>query len=433
MQWVNHILLVVSVMSSFMPVKAAQLYEQETGALFDRILERVERDQILTQSSWDYAVKGLVTNEDFKEEIAVDSIVLLHIAQGKVTECCACEVKMDIAYYRLALGFLETAFRYMHEALQEHGGCEQDVSKIGADELQKRIDARNQEEAPSRAERNQLKLQIIKERLSKPSNSILVRCPKRDADILFFFRFIQELAKLGMQKVIVALPDSIKKLIHRALENQNTISLVSDAFPRPPRDYDVHLLELPYYVSCSGWGPVKNYADLPQMPSCLKADEQLKNIYCAQIKRLGKRPIALAPTWIPHMLESNSVVDGRIDYATLLHLSRIKNAEIFLMPDASSGTDNKTYEDAAALCEAVKEHDGWVIGGDNEIAMMAGIVGAKTMMLLTYACDPRWGANDCSGHVKQNNWFATMMQCQQSKEDEWDAVINNVVNYIDEH
>ena len=98
------------------------------------------------------------------------------------------------------------------------------------------------------------------------------------------------------------------------------------------------------------------------------------------------------------------------------------------------------FEDTIACMQAIKAKGGYILSCDTSIPNLSGAVGSaeegkpRTLMLLNYHADSRWGEVEPGGScAKENRFFEDVLEFRQEKEGEWEPVMDNVIKYINEY
>ena len=79
------------------------------------------------------------------------------------------------------------------------------------------------------------------------------------------------------------------------------------------------------------------------------------------------------------------------------------------------------FSDTAALCS----HMDLVVSVDTSVAHLAGAIGKRTMLMLPWWPDWRWGLD-----VATNIWYPSMMCLRQAQRGDWSHVLNQLRNEI---
>jgi hypothetical protein len=224
-----------------------------------------------------------------------------------------------------------------------------------------------------------------------------------DGDMLQFARYVPLLTKRGCD-VIFHCP----KRLHRLFRQLGIDLLDIEETELPDHDYHICSMSLPF---------VLNQADA-KVPY-LKA---------------GKMDLDVPGTKIAIAWEGNPEHSNADERNCPLHhfkklvapdrsflMAQKKIHSVDLLEGAEDfdlfGVPIDDYMDTADLLNSVDA----VVCVDTSVAHVAGAIGKRTFLLLSYRCDPRW-------EVKQ--WYNDITIVRQNKPGDWATVMNTVVDLL---
>lgn len=225
-----------------------------------------------------------------------------------------------------------------------------------------------------------------------------------DGDMIHFSRYIPLLLQRQCQ-VMFHCPTRL----HRLFEQFGITMLDAEQTDLPPHDYHIPSMSLPFVLN--------------------QTDVKLPYLNGTQVD-LGYNGTKVGIAWEGNPQHSNNderscplryfkklVSPDRRFYVTkgVIHSTElIEGAEDFDL----YGWPIKDYQDTADLLSSVD----YVVSVDTSVVHIAGAIGKKIYLLLSYRCDPRWAVKE---------WYDNMTIIRQTKPDDWGTVMETLADLLE--
>lgn len=247
--------------------------------------------------------------------------------------------------------------------------------------------------------------------------TVVVACNCGIGDTIMYSRYLPELVKRA-KKVIVVVNKPLEKLFR---ENFPKCTIITD-FKDMPFDILLNMAILPYYLKANN--------RLPKGKNSLKINKELvKEISKHEILQNKKKKIAI--TWRG---AKKTMLEREIPLTKLQSLFDIEDAVFYsfqfdcseeeqeILAKYSNIIDMKPYirdySDTAAFLTQMDR----VVSIDTSLIHMAGVVGAKSYLMLPFEHEWRW----YGGKKGISPWYETVKMFRQEPDCRWDKVVENV-------
>lgn len=243
-------------------------------------------------------------------------------------------------------------------------------------------------------------------------------------DTINFIRFLPFFEQSGA-KILVYVPGSMNKLFTMNYPNVEFIIPGNDIY----FDYNTPLLEAPYLFGTT-------YESIPFGEKYLHVDEKdLKNFLLKH--NLDEDDMLKIGFNYQGSQGVDAVKNRSIELSLMLeYLEQISNAKLYCLQYERSEADDalleehgitnlgeeiKDFYDTALLIESMDI----IISIDTSFLHLSGALGKKSFALLKFHPDWRWGLVD-----EKTNWYKNFTLIRQSKANDWEGVLQSVVQRI---
>ena len=243
-------------------------------------------------------------------------------------------------------------------------------------------------------------------------------------DTINFIRYIPIFLQTGA-KLICYVPESMNRLFTLNYPQVEFITPNSDI----TFDYNTPLLEAPYLFGTT-------YESIPFGEKYLHVDK--KDLQNFKIKHSLDKSDKLKIGFNYQGSQGADAVKNRsIELALMLeYLEQIPHVRLYCLQYERSESDDalleehgipnlgkeiKDFYDTALLIESMDI----IISIDTSFLHLAGALGKKSFALLKFHPDWRWGLRD-----ERTNWYKNFTLIRQNKPNDWEGVLQNVVQRI---
>ena len=255
-----------------------------------------------------------------------------------------------------------------------------------------------------------------KNRPADQSNRLLIWAEQGLGDTIQFCRFAPYFHQAGFRTVLLV-PTSLQELCASISQD---IEVISTAFPLDGSfDFQAPLLSLPYLMG--------DEFSLPGLTHPYLKVPPYKHIQWQTVTSTSKRPkVGLCFSGSPTHLNDHhrsmpfaillSALPKDIDYYCL-QKDIAENDRLQLLESGTVLTFANKFEsfsDTAALCSQMQ----LVVSVDTSICHLAGALGVKTILLLPFLVDWRWGRD-----AHHTPWYGDMTLIRQSEERSWKSCV----------
>lgn len=253
---------------------------------------------------------------------------------------------------------------------------------------------------------------------------LLIICEQGIGDNIQFLRYIKLINK-DNTKIILLLKKNLTSLI-ASVDNVDKILVSKNDIPK--FDYYIYLLSLPNIFS------KKN---IPEPLNIFNIDVKLLNKWNKYFSKYRDN-LNVGICW-----QGDSINNSK-DYKRSIHLKHFEailnipninyyslqkheginqlkevNTENLIIFDENY--DQKPFADTLCIIQNLD----LIISVDTSIAHIAATMEKNTWILLSKACDYRWGIND-----KTTKWYKKVKLFRQTELNQWDEVINNLKKHL---
>lgn len=264
--------------------------------------------------------------------------------------------------------------------------------------------------------------------VSLKNKHILILSEQGIGDEIFFSRMLNSLKKTKA-KLSCLVDSRLVKLFKRSF---NGIDFIS-------KEVSIETFKYDYAISCSSLGHYLNYQPInekPYLSSSIEKKISLKELmkskdykYICGISwkslnlKIGKAKSLDLEKLLPLLSLPNTIyinlqygdVDNEINF-----IKNKYNIEILKFEEINY------YEDIDTLASLINACD-FVVSTSNITAHLSGGLGKCTFLLLPYANAKIWYWHD---GVDKSLWYTSVQMFSQTHSNNWDSVINNVLNEL---
>ena len=255
---------------------------------------------------------------------------------------------------------------------------------------------------------------------------VLVWSEQGFGDTLQFCRYIPTLIKLGIRPIF-----EIPKPLIPLLQDQFNCQVIAQNEPTGLIDFQIPLLSLPLLLSTNLTSIPANVpyihvarSKVNEWSTKLALSNQKLNIGIAcsgnknlELKQGNKRSIPLH--YFSRLSAQHNLFLIQKDILDADQSSLERLGKIHLL-----GNLIENFEDSAAICENMD----LIISVDTSLIHLAGAINKKVLGLLPYSSEWRWLSTG-----DQSPWYPSATLFRQSSRGDWEAVIQKVEKYIEEH
>ena len=252
----------------------------------------------------------------------------------------------------------------------------------------------------------QFKDKILFEKLTQKNKRILVYSDCGLGDTLMFCRYLPFLKEKSKSVVL----QTDKELISVLKKSYPDLTIIPKSTMAPDFDVLIPIMNLPFVLNI-------DFNDIPYSDGYL-VSEKTTNI---QELDNNKFKVGLC------FKGNNKILKNRfIDEKIIKQILDINNASFYTFKNSLENTISlekyiKDYSDTASILKNID----LLITIDSSIAHIAGALGVKTFLLLPYTSEWRWFDDK-----KTTPWYNSIEIFKQTKNGDWLAVINEIVEKI---
>ncbi|EKE02771.1 MAG: hypothetical protein ACD_20C00335G0002 [uncultured bacterium] len=238
-------------------------------------------------------------------------------------------------------------------------------------------------------------------------------------DSINFARYLPILEAMGA-KIIYKVQPELQKLFK---QSNLKAEIIDNSIPDETLefDYQVPFMSLPAAFEA-------NPDNIPFKASYLKADPEKVSYY--KENYFNNDDFKVGIFWYSAVADSNRVMplDHFLPLAENIKLYSLQKGDgIEDIPEGLQVVNlGETFNDFADTAAAIENFD-LVITPDAPIAHLAGALGKAAWVMLPFLCDWRWMVN-----TEKSIWYDSIRLFRQSKPDNWDGVMNEVVGVLKE-
>jgi len=256
--------------------------------------------------------------------------------------------------------------------------------------------------------------------------TLLIHAEQGFGDTLQFVRFVP-LAAQRAARVVLEVQPQLLPLLEPAAQAWR-VTLIPRGAPRPAADVQCPLLSLPLALGTT-------LDTIPERTPYLSVPPAYRRKWRGSLGGQAKRKIGLAWSGRIHQNETRSMplaeldplfaIEG-IDWIVLQpNLSADECAALDAHPRAGSiHRFDKRIDDFADTAAIIERLDA-VVSIDTSIAHLAGALRKPLWLMLPFAPDWRWCADD-----KRSPWYASATLVRQPQPDAWREVVQTVANEL---
>lgn len=260
---------------------------------------------------------------------------------------------------------------------------------------------------------------------------LVIRSEIGFGDSIQFLRFIPLVASLTHAKIIFEVQPALVKLIQESLDDN--ITVISNELNLEDINFDYYCwtMSLPFLLSHSG------YSSLSENFPYLKIPDLKASYWSKQLKR--EKKLLMGINWSGQAGRDIDFIISRnrsIPLIELEHLFKLpfefhslqkiyNNQEDYGLMKRLSIEDHSDslldFSDTAALIDALDI----IVTNDTSIAHLAGALNKKTLLILPFSSDYRWGLDG-----SETPWYPSIIIFRQQKINEWSVPIQEAINTL---
>lgn len=242
-------------------------------------------------------------------------------------------------------------------------------------------------------------------------------------DAIQFSRYVELLKSKGAL-VYFECHSQLVRLFNNLGKSNNIIMNDSAHEVLPKCDYYSPLMSIPNYLSQEEiqFSNKNKYIHLPSSPKnnkkfkigiCWAGDAKRSNdgqrsLPSDEVRKLSKKIASSIECEIHSLQHGNAATNFKVDGITSFQ-APINDQDFF------------------ATAEYIMELD-VIISVCTSVAHLAGALGKKTLVLLPYVADWRWGIKE-----KKSNWYSDCTLFRQQRPGDWEFAFEEVVSYLNTH